>query len=159
MKKANYQKPELYEVMCMKKSLKIQLNNKSLSRARLLFVTYLTGLITLVQPITPVHSPVLPPEVAYASQDEIKIFAMDLARTQYGWGYKEFLCVDNIFTRESHWNPKADNPRSTAYGIAQMLGEDSKECSIQVANGFKYIEHRYDTPCNAWKFWQMNGYY
>ena len=55
----------------------------------------------------------------------------------YNWSREQFICLDEIWTRESHWNHKADNPRSTAYGIAQMLGEDSKLPYVQIDNGLR----------------------
>ena len=53
----------------------------------------------------------------------------------------------------------ADNPNSTAYGIAQMLNEDSSDPAEQISNGLRYIKHRYDTPCEAWKFWRSHYWY
>lgn len=132
---------------------------KNLWTARISFSVYITALLFLIQPVTPVHAPIISIPVAYADQSDYKVFAQILARNEYGWGQKEFECIDNVYTKESHWNPKADNPKSTAYGIAQLLGEDSKDWTIQIANGFKYIEHRYGTPCEAWKFWQKEKWY
>jgi hypothetical protein len=54
-----------------------------------------------------------------------------------------------LWGKESAWNPKADNPNSTAFGIAQMLGEDSTNPYVQISNGLRYIEHRYSNPCAA----------
>lgn len=71
----------------------------------------------------------------------------------------EFVCLNNLWGKESHWNYKADNPNSSAYGIAQMLNEDSKHPAEQIINGLRYIEHRYDKPCIAWKFWQRHNWY
>lgn len=71
----------------------------------------------------------------------------------------EFVCLIKLWDKESHWNYKADNPNSSAYGIAQMLNEDSKHPAEQILNGLRYIEHRYDKPCNAWKFWLRKNWY
>ena len=131
---------------------------KKLWHARIAFTIYIVVLFNLISPMTPVHAPIAP-AVASSDESDYKLFAQILARNEYGWGHKEFQCMDNIYTNESHRNPKADNKKSTAYGIAQMLGEDSKDWTIQIANGLKYIEHRYGTPCMAWKFWQENKWY
>lgn len=77
----------------------------------------------------------------------------------YGFGVTDYKCLVELWTKESHWNYKADNPNSTAYGIAQMLKEDSKHPAEQIRNGIRYIIHRYDTPCNAWTFWRKNYWY
>ena len=71
----------------------------------------------------------------------------------------EFVCLIKLWDKESHWNYKADNPNSSAYGIAQMLNEDSKHPAEQILNGLRYIEHRYDKPCNAWQFWLRKNWY
>lgn len=71
----------------------------------------------------------------------------------------EFVCLIKLWNKESHWNYKADNPTSSAYGIAQMLNEDSKHPAEQILNGLRYIEHRYDKPCNAWQFWLRKNWY
>lgn len=77
----------------------------------------------------------------------------------YGFGVTEYKCLVQLWGKESAWNYKADNPNSTAYGIAQMLKEDSKHPAEQIHNGIRYIIHRYETPCNAWAFWRKNYWY
>jgi hypothetical protein len=71
----------------------------------------------------------------------------------------QYDCLDKLWTRESNWNHKADNPYSSAYGIPQILRLTEKNPYKQIDRGIKYINHRYKTPCNAWKFWQNNGWY
>lgn len=41
----------------------------------------------------------------------------------YGWYKQQYVCLTSLWGKESAWNHKADNPNSSAYGIAQMLGE------------------------------------
>ena len=77
----------------------------------------------------------------------------------FDFGVTEYKCLVQLWTKESNWNYKADNPTSSAYGIAQMLKEDSKHPAEQINNGIKYVIHRYDTPCNAWAFWKKNYWY
>ena len=74
--------------------------------------------------------------------------------SDYGWEESEFLCLEPLWEKESNWNPYADNPNSSAYGIAQLLGELSSNPVSQMHNGMRYISHRYGTPCEAWEFWQ-----
>ena len=38
-----------------------------------------------------------------------------------GGSGSEFTCLENLWGKESGWNPNAQNPSSTAYGIAQFL--------------------------------------
>lgn len=87
---------------------------------------------------------------------------------KYGWGTKQFKCLNNIWTQESHWNHKADNPTSSAYGIPQALpgkkmsdmGKDWKTNPVtQIKWGAKYVKLRYGTPCEAWVFKKRTGWY
>ena len=72
---------------------------------------------------------------------------------------KEFICIDRLWTKESQWNPKANNPTSTAYGIPQLLKLKEKDPYKQIDLGIKYIHKRYGTACNAWAFFRVKGYY
>ena len=87
-----------------------------------------------------------------------KVYAK-LSLHQYGWKLEEYVCLNHIWTKESNWNPKSDNPTSTAFGIAQMLNEKSKNPIRQIDNGLRYIKERYGQPCAAWKFWQKHYWY
>ena len=77
----------------------------------------------------------------------------------FNWSDDQFSCLGKLWGKESGWNHLADNPHSTAFGIAQMLGEDSLLISVQIDRGLRYIEHRYGKPCLAWQFWQRNKWY
>ncbi len=79
--------------------------------------------------------------------------------TSQGWAVKEYRCLAQLWGKESAWNYTADNPHSTAYGIAQMLGEKSKSPVTQIQHGIRYIKKRYGNPCAAWKFWQKRYWY
>ena len=80
-----------------------------------------------------------------------KIMAMRYAQVGWGWDKKERGCVWKIFMKESRFDHLAKNQQgSSAYGIAQMLGEKSKDPAVQILRAYRYIEHRYGTPCKAW---------
>lgn len=79
---------------------------------------------------------------------------------QRGWSNAQFQCVKDLWMKESNWRWNADNPISSAYGIPQILGlSKNLTPEQQIVRGYEYIEHRYDTACNAWQFWQRNNYY
>ena len=95
-------------------------------------------------------------------------FAKHFISIKYKWNYKQFRCLDRIWTQESHWNHRSDNPDSSAYGIPQALpgnkmssvGKDWKSNPVtQIKWGAKYIKVRYGSPCEAWKFKQRTGWY
>ena len=50
-----------------------------------------------------------------------KLYAKDLVLNTYNWSEQQYSCLNSLWTKESHWNYKARNPRSGAHGIAQAL--------------------------------------
>jgi len=76
------------------------------------------------------------------------------------WDEHQWRCLHELWQRESKWNPRADNPKSTAYGIPQILGmpEDTPILK-QIDLGLAYVEHRYDTPCKALVHHLRRGWY
>jgi hypothetical protein len=72
---------------------------------------------------------------------------------------KEFMCVNALWAKESNWNPKAKNKKSTAYGIPQLLKLKETDPYLQIDKGLIYIKHRYGTMCEAWSFFKAKGYY
>jgi hypothetical protein len=141
--------------------------DKKLWRVRLWASASLTALMAFLAPLTPSHTPTL--DTARANNTETvkesppdiepREYARLLARSQYDWGDAEYKCLSILWGKESAWNHLSDNPHSSAFGIAQMLREKSKDPYQQIRNGLRYIEHRYSSPCNAWKFWQRNYWY
>ncbi len=71
----------------------------------------------------------------------------------------EYQCLVLLWDKESRWNPRADNPKSTAYGIPQLLKLKVKDPYIQIDLGLKYIAHRYGSVCKAWSFHKRTGHY
>lgn len=85
-----------------------------------------------------------------------------------GWSAAEFVCVDNMWTRESNWRVHALNHSSGAYGIPQAQpglkmasagGDWRDDAATQIAWGLSYIAHAYASPCQAWSFWQTHHWY
>jgi hypothetical protein len=90
----------------------------------------------------------------------------DYAMSKVGSG-SEFTCLENLWGKESGWNPNAQNPSSTAYGIAQFLNSTWAGTGIaktsdgyrQIDAGLIYIEKAYGSPCGAWAKSQSSGWY
>ena len=72
---------------------------------------------------------------------------------------KEFMCLNALWAKESQWSAVANNKKSTAYGIPQLLKLKEKDPYKQIDLGLKYISNRYGTSCNAWAFFKLKGYY
>lgn len=90
-----------------------------------------------------------------------------------GWDMKQWGCLRSIWQHESHFNPKAKNMSSGAYGIAQFLPSTwgnynvvkTASAKLQIKYGLRYIQKRYGSTndptgaCGAWAFWQKHGWY
>ena len=100
--------------------------------------------------------------------DGAREVAKVLMADKYGWGDKQYWCLDGLWTKESKWNYRASNKRSGAHGIPQALpatkmesvGTDWRTNPVtQISWGLRYIESRYETPCGAFaKFKRTNWY-
>lgn len=71
----------------------------------------------------------------------------------------EFYCLDELYFRESRWNPKARN--GSHYGIPQ-----GKSKYLLKANGFKQVEwgikynlNRYGSMCKALDHFRIKGFH
>ena len=73
--------------------------------------------------------------------------------------HKEYSCINMLWTKESNWNPKAKNKKSSAYGIPQLLKLTTNDPYLQIDAGIKYIKHRYKNGCKALEFFTNKGYY
>ena len=98
-----------------------------------------------------------------ATQDEKNYnrkIAKDYAQAGFGWSGRESECLLTLWTSESRFDNYAKNQRgSSAYGIAQLLGEKDNRAEYQILRGLKYISKRYGTPCKAHKFFLKHNYY
>jgi hypothetical protein len=87
---------------------------------------------------------------------------------EFGFSSDQFSCLDSLWTKESGWNPQADNPTSSAFGIPQALpgskmasaGADwATNPATQIRWGLGYIASVYGSPCSAWGHSQSVGWY
>lgn len=100
--------------------------------------------------------------------DGAREVAKSLMEEKYGWGDRQYACLDDLWIKESNWNYRASNKRTGAHGIPQALpatkmdsaGTDWRTNPVtQISWGLRYIDVRYDTPCKAWaKFKRSNWY-
>lgn len=85
-----------------------------------------------------------------------------LARER-GWTGREWRCLDVLWGRESHWDDRAANRKSAAYGIPQNITGGSPKyrayASEQIRWGLDYIVGRYRLPCVALQHSNRWGWY
>jgi hypothetical protein len=111
----------------------------------------------------PVPAPAALAAPAATGEQAYKNYALD----QLGGNTTQFGCLEQLWEAESGWNPNAQNPTSTAYGIAQFLDSTWAGTGIaktsdpyrQIDAGLIYIENRYGSPCAAWDHFQANNWY
>jgi hypothetical protein len=90
-----------------------------------------------------------------------KSYAKALIAAQYEtWGASEFKALLKLWGKESAWDHTADNPKSTAFGIPQLLKmKPNTPAPEQIARGLAYIHHRYGKPSVAWAHWRKHKWY
>jgi TP901 family phage tail tape measure protein len=79
----------------------------------------------------------------------------------------QFPSIDFVFTKESGWDNLAQNPTSTAYGIAQFLngtwatvgGHKTSDPALQIQYGLKYMNQKYGGPDGAAAYWRAHHSY
>jgi hypothetical protein len=106
----------------------------------------------------PNHKP--PTKATMEQKRANKVMAMKFAKAGWNWDKTQRRCAYSLFMKESKFDHLAKNQQgSSAFGIGQVLKETSKDPAIQILNAYKYIKHRYDTPCRAWSHSQRRNWY
>ena len=77
-----------------------------------------------------------------------------------GYNKQQRKCALTLWTRESRLDHFAKNKRSSAYGIAQLLGERSSEPAIQILHAVRYVKNRYGGSfCRSLQHSNRRGWY
>jgi len=79
----------------------------------------------------------------------------------------EYEALFELIMLESNWQPDAKNPKSSAYGLGQLLDqtwdlvgiEKSDNFKVQLIATHKYVMDRYGSWQKALEFRKANGYY
>jgi len=76
-----------------------------------------------------------------------------------GYNYKEFKCLEKLYTKESNWREDARN--GSHHGIPQGRSEYLSRVDgyKQIQWGLDYIGHRYGEPCIALNHWKVKGWH
>jgi hypothetical protein len=99
-------------------------------------------------------------KATWKEKNENRKLAKQYAWAAFGWRGGEWECLESLWTNESRFDHFASNQQgSSAFGIAQLLGERSRDPALQILRGLRYIDRRYGTPCKAYKFSLTHRYY
>ena len=73
--------------------------------------------------------------------------------------YEQYKCFSRIIYKESRWNVNAKN--GSHFGLGQMRSKWYRNLDgyRQIDATIKYINQRYGSMCNAWRFHQRVGHY
>lgn len=105
---------------------------------------------------------------AQADPELVRLVAAEAA-SSHGVSGDEWLALATIIHRETGgtWNPTAQNPRSSAYGLGQFLDSTWRQVGIaktsdpavQVRAMIRYCRDRYGSARKALEFHRANGWY
>lgn len=90
-----------------------------------------------------------------ASVKEMKEYAKQFCKQKYDWGNDQFKCLEELWERESGWNPNC--VYNGCYGIPQrkalsdrpVTKEFKENWKVQVKWGCEYIKLKYGKPSAA----------
>jgi hypothetical protein len=96
-----------------------------------------------------------------AESQTIKVNTLkEITFWKMNYNFEQFYCLDQLIYAESRWNYKANNPKSSAYGLFQILKTKEKDPIKQIDAGLKYINARYDgCACAALAHHKAKGWY
>jgi hypothetical protein len=97
---------------------------------------------------------------------DLQKMVQGLALSKFGWSGGQWAALNWLVSHESSWNPNAQNPTSTAYGLFQFLdgtwkgyGPKTSDPAKQALYGMQYIKDRYGSPEKAKAFWEAHHWY
>jgi resuscitation-promoting factor RpfB len=102
------------------------------------------------------HATLPPPRGGQAAQVTNVQLGRSLASSR-SWTGQEWLCLYQLWNKESGWKTRDPNPWSQADGIPQANPASKmgygwqSDPVMQIRWGLGYIAARYGTPCNAWQ--------
>ena len=159
--------PDLIDGLTREVSLPFEIDSQSTPIEAALFSELSSSATVSASAMSLVSSASASVELA-RTPDGAREVARALMEDKYGWGEKQYACLDDLWIKESNWNYRASNRRTGAHGIPQALpatkmdsaGTDWRTNPVtQISWGLRYIDIRYETPCKAWaKFKRSNWY-
>ena len=100
------------------------------------------------------------------STSDLQRMVQQMAASKFGWSGGQWSALNWLVSHESSWNPNAQNPTSSAYGLFQVLdgtwngfGPKTSDPAKQAQYGLEYIKQRYGSPEKAKAFWEGHHWY
>lgn len=98
--------------------------------------------------------------------EDNKNIAMQSARG-YNWTDQEWACLDNLWSRQSGWDPGMVDSETGSRGIVgfnpalhgAMPEGFEGSAATQIDWGLDYIRDAHGSPCQAWAYWQSTRTY
>jgi len=136
-------------------------NNSTLTIAFLSITILVLALMPKIQNQPSVQVVTVNEAVTLTEKQRITLFINELLDA------KSAQCLQKILMVESHMNPKAKNPTSTARGVGQLLESTYKNIGLkhsadplaQVIATIAYISRHFGSTCAAWDFHKKHNYY
>jgi len=94
---------------------------------------------------------------ATTSIDSLKLYAHSRIVN-----YKQFMCFNQLITKESNWRVEAINPNGNHFGLGQMRNTKYRNLDgfRMIDWSIRYINHRYQgSSCKAFAHWQKHGWH
>lgn len=99
-------------------------------------------------------------------RDQIRALVQQMA-AERGWTGPQWEALHRLIMKESGYNPEAQNPTSTAFGIFQFLNktwagvgaQKTHDAAAQIRAGLQYIAQRYRDPSRALQFHLGHNWY
>jgi hypothetical protein len=98
---------------------------------------------------------------AVSKPKELKVNTLkQITFHKMNYNFEQFYCLDEIVYKESRWNYKAKNPKSSAFGLFQILKSKDKDPIKQIDKGLVYLNHRYQgNACKALAHHEAKGWW
>jgi hypothetical protein len=95
-----------------------------------------------------------PAQASTNSVDHYKLYAHSRIVNE-----EQYKCLSKIIYKESRWNVNAKN--GSHFGLGQMRSKWYRNLDgyRQIDASIKYINGRYGSMCNAWRFHERVGHY
>lgn len=123
------------------------------------------AIVTLLGMLLPITTPAqaVSPKLTFDMQLSVitdKRERVKFVLQQVTTDMKEVRCALNIAYKESRYNVDSHNKSSGARGVWQLLwGKPDWSLLKQTKEAHKYVLHRYETWCDAYRFHQERNWY